>query len=228
MFILSYKTACMSSRKPTDMPGNRHEFQLDRLILFSDAVFAIAITLLIIEIKVPDSVQHATSGLQVWKALGSISLKLMGFVFSFLLIGGYWMAHHRLFRYVVHYNSRLIWLNLFLLMFVVFFPFTTALAFETIPGDTDTPFIVYSFNHICIGLLFLLLWWYIAQPAHKLSDGLTNKKYMQYNYWRSFSIIIIFSITIVLCFVKPVAARLFTVASAFVIPILNRIYGFKG
>jgi len=211
-----------------DIFNNRHEFQLDRLILFTDAVFAIAITLLIIEVKVPEELHHAVSGHEIWKALGGMALKLVGFVSSFLLIGIYWTVHHRIFRYVINYNSRLIWRNLFLLMFVVFLPFTTALAFETFTGDTDVSFIIYSANHILISLCFLRVWKYISDPAHKLSAGLTDKKYLNYNYWRSISIIIVFGITIILCFIIPGIARFTPVLCAFAIPLVNRRFGFKG
>lgn len=201
---------------------DRIEFQVDRLILFTDAVFAIAITLLIIEIKVPEEAHHAHRGYEIWHALLAIVPRFTGFVFSFLLIGVYWMAHHHLFRYVINYNGRLIWLNLILLMFVVCMPFTTALAFETFTDDVDVSFILYSLNHIFISLSFLLLWKYISNPAHRLSSGLTDKKYIRYNYWRSFSIIIVFGATIVLGFLKPSIARFTPILCSFAIPLVNR------
>lgn len=217
----------MSSHKPHDIFEDRNQFQLERIILFTDAVFAIAITLLIIEIKVPETIHHAEHGREVWDALLGISLKLAGFVFSFILIGVYWMAHHRMFKYVTGYNNRLLWLNMWLLMAIVFLPFTTALAFENIPSDIDVPFIIYSFNHIVVSFSYFRLWRYISNPKHKLSVGLTDKKFMRYNYWRSFTIIFIFSITILLCIFLPGAGRLFTILCMFAVPALNRIFGMK-
>jgi uncharacterized membrane protein len=138
------------------------------------------------------------------------------------------MAHHRMFRYVIAYNTRLIWLNLFLLLFIVFLPFTTALAFETVTTDIDVLFIIYSVNHIFIGFCFLMLWRYLGNPRHKLSAGLSDKKYLRYNYWRSLSIIIMFSITIFFCILYPPFARFSTIACCVAIPIVNRVFGFKG
>jgi uncharacterized membrane protein len=218
----------MSAHKPQDIFATRQEFQLDRLILFTDAVFAIAITLLIIEVKVPEEVHHAGSGYEIWKALGGIALKLVGFVSSFLLIGIYWMVHHRIFRYVINYNSRLIWLNLFLLMFIVFLPFTTALAFETFAGDVDVSFIIYAANHMLISLCFMFMWKYISNPARKLSAGLTDKKYIRYNYWRSLSVMMVFSMTIIFCFIMPPIGRFMPMLCAIAIPLVNRRFGFKG
>jgi uncharacterized membrane protein len=224
----AHKLPDTSRHKPPDIASERHEFQLDRLILFTDAVFAIAITLLIIEIKVPEEVHHAQSGREIWHALGGIVLKFTGFVSSFMLIGIYWMVHHRLFRYVVHYNNRLIWMNLLLLMFIVCLPFTTALAFETFTGDVDVSFIIYSVNHIIISLFFMRLWRYISHPAHKLSAGLTDKKYLRYNYWRSLSITLVFVLTIVMCVVLPGIGRFTPMLCMFAIPLVNRRFGFKG
>ncbi|WP_315818872.1 TMEM175 family protein [Paraflavitalea speifideaquila] len=79
---------------------------------FSDAVFAIAITLLVIEIKVPELEQeHLTEG-ALLKSLEHLFPKIIGFLISFFLIGNYWMVHHRLFGFVIDYNRKLLWMNL--------------------------------------------------------------------------------------------------------------------
>ena len=219
----------MSHQHPShDIFENRNQFQLERIILFTDAVFAIAITLLILEIKVPEAIHHVTRGSEAWSLLKGLALKFFGFFFSFILIGVYWMGHHRMFGYVINYNHRLLWLNLLLLMSIVLLPFTTALAFESMTEDVDVVFIVYMLNHILIGILFMLLWRYISNPKRKLAVGLENRKYLRYNYWRSLSVIIIFTVVIVLCFFNADIARYCTVLCAFTVPVVNRIFKFKG
>ena len=94
----------------------KKEFQLERLILFSDAVFAIAITLLVIEIKIPE-IHENVSDQALLNSLGHLIPKFIGFIISFLLIGLYWTVHHRMFGFVVNYTPRLLWLNLFFLFF---------------------------------------------------------------------------------------------------------------
>ena len=75
----------------------KKEFQLERLILFSDAVFAIAITLMVIEIKIPEIHRNEVTDELLVNKLGELIPKFIGFLVSFLLIGQYWVVHHRLF-----------------------------------------------------------------------------------------------------------------------------------
>ncbi|TMI87293.1 MAG: DUF1211 domain-containing protein, partial [Bacteroidetes bacterium] len=102
----------------------RKEFQLERLILFSDAVFAIAITLLVIEIKIPDEHDKITDGVLLQK-LNHLIPKFSGFFVSFMLIGIYWTVHHRMFGFVTSYTRRLLIINLVFLFFIALMPFST-------------------------------------------------------------------------------------------------------
>jgi uncharacterized membrane protein len=99
--------------------------QLERLTFFSDAVFAIAITLLIIEVHVPHL--ETRDDQAYWQALHALQPSFMGFVLSFLVIGALWVAHHRVFGMLADYNPAIIWPNMLLLMVVAFMPFATAL-----------------------------------------------------------------------------------------------------
>src|SRR5215204_2057977 len=94
----------------------KKEFQLERLILFSDAVFAIAITLLVIEIKIPEIPDKELTEDKLLGALGHLIPKFVGFLISFLIIGQYWLVHHRMYSYVTGFTTRLIWLNLLFLL----------------------------------------------------------------------------------------------------------------
>ncbi|MFT3908664.1 MAG: TMEM175 family protein [Ferruginibacter sp.] len=96
----------MSTHKPDNHKAN---FQLERIALFSDAVFAIAITLLIIEIKVPEIHTPTISDKQLWHQFIEIIPKFIGFFISFFVIALYWFSHHRVFKYVIHSNEKLLW-----------------------------------------------------------------------------------------------------------------------
>ena len=106
-----------ASTKTVTKANDREHLAFERILFFSDAVFAISITLLILEIKVP-SIQQEFSELQLGYALLQMTPKIVGFLISFFLIGQTWIEHHRICSYLETYDSRLLWRNLWLLLFV--------------------------------------------------------------------------------------------------------------
>lgn len=127
---------------------------LERLIFFSDAVFAIAITLLIIEIKVPH-LDHGVSDAAHLNALGALIPNFIGFFISFAVIGAFWAGHHRAFSLARHYAPGLILPNLMLLCAIAFMPFATAYMSENF-GET-VPHALYNTLLLVTGLLNLRL-----------------------------------------------------------------------
>ncbi|RYD99668.1 MAG: DUF1211 domain-containing protein [Sphingobacteriales bacterium] len=150
----------------------KKEFQLERMILFSDAVFAIAITLLAIEIKVPKLDRHAVTDGQLLHQLAEMIPEFIGFLVSFIIIGIYWTVHHRIFGYVINYNRRLLWMNLYFLLGVVLMPFSSAFYSQYILSGVSTPVIVYCANIILLGGMNLAIWLYIKNPKRSLSTGI--------------------------------------------------------
>ena len=154
----------------------KKEFQLERMILFSDAVFAIAITLLAIELKLPAEVtidkivvsldRHSATDPALLTGLGEMMGKFIGFFISFFIIGLYWTVHHRMFGYVVNYNNKLLRLNLIYLMAIVLMPFSTALYSEYAVRFLKVPVIIYTINIIFLAYL-LNLFYYIAFTSNR-------------------------------------------------------------
>ena len=98
-----------------------------RVEAFSDGIFAIIVTLLILELRVPH-IEHAESGKELLNALGMfVAPKIVSWAISFLTICIVWVNHHRLFEMLKGVNIVLFWLNVQLLLFVCFVPFPTAL-----------------------------------------------------------------------------------------------------
>src|SRR5437762_4478996 len=149
----------------------KKEFQLERLILFSDAVFAIAITLLIIEIKVPVIPKEELSEAKVLEALSQLIPKFAGFLVSFLLIGQYWIIHHRMFGFVINYTERLIWLNIFFLFAIVLMPFSTAFYSDYVLRSVVTPIIFYTANIAMLGIVNFFMWRYLSKPDRHLTEN---------------------------------------------------------
>ena len=128
----------------------KKEFQLERVILFSDAVFAIIITIMVLEIKLPESLHHA-SARQINEAFTDLIPKFIGYAFSFALIGSFWYRHLQIFSFLKDYNVNLIVMNLVFLFFVSMFPF--AVTFITAGFDL----IKYSWGLFSyIGIIFLV------------------------------------------------------------------------
>jgi uncharacterized membrane protein len=131
----------------------------DRIEFFSDAVFAIAMTLLVLDIAVPASHDHLLDSLL------DLVPEAFAYVLSFVIIGVNWAAHHRKFRVIEHYDRTLINLNLVLLLFVAFVPFPTALLSQY----AETPSVVlYAVSVAAMSVLQYLLW------AHARRAGLMS------------------------------------------------------
>jgi uncharacterized membrane protein len=129
--------------------------QFERLTFFSDAVFAIAITLLVLDLRLP-------AGQGALMDLSPMVPKLVGFCISFAVIGIYWNAHHRLFGTLQREDGRLRAVNLLFLGSVVFLPFPTSVIAENSP--TARPLIFYALSTALVGVLLLLLTWVARRP----------------------------------------------------------------
>jgi uncharacterized membrane protein len=105
---------CLYHRRLEERPMTKA-----RLEAFSDGVFGVAITLLILDVRPED-------GVTGWQILAHQWHHILVFVFSFMLVGLYWVAHHHMMHFVTGTDRTLLWLNLLLLLFVVFIPFTAA------------------------------------------------------------------------------------------------------
>lgn len=168
---------------------------LERLIFFSDAVFAIAITLLALEIRLP-ALPEAVSNAQLQDALLSLAPKYLSYVISFLVIGVFWVSHHRTFHNVVRYDGRLLWLNLLLLFFVAFMPFPTAVIGEY---GNRTGTIFYAATMTLAGTLQALVWWYAKTGGRLLAQPLERRVYRR-SLARVILVPVIFLISIFVAF----------------------------
>ncbi len=139
-----------------------------RLEAFSDGVIAVAITLLILNIKIPgvDSLGKQ----DLWSALGGEWSSLVAYVTSFATIGIIWLNHHRLFVHIKRTNTVLLLLNLLLLLIIVFIPVPTALLAEYfVKADQNAAAIVYSGTFFMLACSFNLLWRYASYHNRLLS-----------------------------------------------------------
>jgi uncharacterized membrane protein len=186
----------------------KKEFQLERMILFSDAVFAIAITLLVIEIKVPEIDKELLSDAAIGKALGHLVPRFAGFIISFLIIGLYWTVHHKIFVYADNYNNKLLWLNLFFLFSVALMPFSSGFYGEYANNITLLiPYGFYCFNICLTGFLNYLLWRYISSSKSKISEQHISAARRGYGNARSLAVPIAFLLSFIISLWSPIIAR---------------------
>lgn len=138
-----------------------------RIETFSDGIFAVAITLLVLNIQVPSIRQINDAG------LSSILLSgwpaYLAFITSFATVGIMWINHHRLFNHIKWSNDALLAINLILLLLVVFVPFPTALLADYLEPGYRIPAAIYSATFVLLAICFNSLWRY-ASHNNRLLD----------------------------------------------------------
>ncbi|HEY1871313.1 MAG TPA: TMEM175 family protein [Chitinophagaceae bacterium] len=113
----------------TETEHTRLQFQIDRIAFFSDAVIAIALTLMVLEIKIPE-MGEKTSFQQVLNQYGvTLTLHILALLVGFLTIGNLWIQHHALFEHIINYNNALVRINLYFLLTVMLLPISISFFF---------------------------------------------------------------------------------------------------
>ncbi|MBE9140674.1 DUF1211 domain-containing protein [Nodosilinea sp. LEGE 07088] len=136
---------------------------------FSDGVFAIVITLLVLEIHVPE-ISSELAQTELPHQLMALLPKVISYITSFLMIGIYWVAHHNLFRLLQRCDRALLWLNLIFLMCLAFIPFPTALIGEY--AQSTLAVALYGGVLLVSAIAFNLMWWYVSHHYRLLDRSI--------------------------------------------------------
>jgi uncharacterized membrane protein len=166
-----------------------------RIEAFSDGVFAVAITLLVLNFKVT-GLSAAYLRVQVlaqWP-------HLLAYVLSFVIVGVYWVAHHNLFHFLAHTNRALLWLNNFFLMTIAFLPFPAGLLGEY--PSAQISIVIYGCTLIAANT-FLTLTWTYAGRASLLAPG-TPSAFHRFATQITFAPVIVYAIAVAISFVNRV------------------------
>ena len=139
-----------------------------RIEAFSDGVFAIAITLLVLEIRVPE----VEAGGRLLDVLPQIVPSVIAYATSFIVIGAFWTNHHETFRYIERSDTTFLALNVLYLMCIAFIPFSAALLARYLgqPGNDTVAMVAYTGVLILCSVAFNGLWWY-ASSGGRLTDA---------------------------------------------------------
>jgi uncharacterized membrane protein len=143
--------------------------ETSRIEAFSDGVFAIAITLLVLDLKIPhDMAEGRDLAAALWRQWPAY----LAFVTSFATIGIMWINHHRLFTLIRRTDDGLLILNGLLLLGVTFVPFPTGIVAEYTPRAAQhVAAAVYNGTFVMIALFYNRLWWYAAHRKGLLSSA---------------------------------------------------------
>lgn len=152
------------------MPTKRDKLGLDRIIFFSDAVFAIAITLLSLDLRLP--LAAAQNNLPV--ALVQLLPQYQSYVISFIVIGLYWISHHHYFRFIRRYDYAFVAINCGLLMCIAALPFATSVLDRY--GTHRSAVAFYALSMAATGLMKTLLWGYAVHNHRLISRHLSTRR----------------------------------------------------
>jgi len=190
------------------VPIDRTEESLDdvengaaeRLTFFSDAVVAIAMTLLALELPIPEGKTAA----ELWHSAADHFDAYLAFCLSFVVIASYWTAHHRLFRWVHRADDRLRWLNLCWLFFIVVMPFFTGIISEGGGTDDTTQpvrFAVYAGVQVLIDLVYMAMAVHLRRA--RLLRSVTPSAAVDNALWGAGAVGAGFALSVPLFFVVP-------------------------
>jgi uncharacterized membrane protein len=179
--------------------------ELDRLVNFSDAVFAIAATVLVLSVNIPLDLKEPDLDRKIWEGFRDALPSVFAYFVSFFIIGRTWVAHHRMFRIIRRIDGRFIGLNLLLLAVIALLPFPTEV-FGTY--NTSRPaVIVYAASISLAGLTSTLLYWY-ATKDNRLIDPSTDQQWVHHSLLRALSVPMVFLTSIPIALIGVTAAQL--------------------
>ena len=180
-------------------------FSKSRVIGFSDAVFSVAMTLLVLEVTIPTYESFKNEG--TTSVLLERTPSFIGFILSFFVTVFYWIDYMRISKYISDFDNKALWINILILFSIVLLPFSTA--FYVNGFELIGPFVFYSINLAAIAFFEFWLARYITKKENG-KTGLTKLK-GQWESVRSLNTCLIWLLSAALAFVLPWASRFFFV-----------------
>jgi uncharacterized membrane protein len=177
--------------------------KLERVAFFSDGVFAIAATLLVVDLRLPE-VAGQISNQDFLDQLAELGPKLYGFAVSIVVIGLYWAGHHRTFGRFVRYDAGLPYANLPVLICIAFMPFPTATL-----GDyhyLSAAVIFYAAWQVVTGGVYLLLWLWATRDRRLVPRDVSDA-WISERTWLGGITALGFGLTIPVAFFSPLLAQ---------------------
>ena len=146
-------------------------FEKNRIEALIDGIFAVALTLLVLDIKLPEGVTYTTNE-ALWNRLVGLERHFVIYAISFVVIGIYWVAHHVQFHYVRYTDRRLIWINMLFLLLISFLPFATDLVGDH--EDLILPVEIYGVTLLLLSGLNFVHLRYLTRHPHLATRELNS------------------------------------------------------
>jgi uncharacterized membrane protein len=176
---------------------------LHRLAALTDGVFAIVMTLLVLEIGIPE-IAPSSLHAELPQRLLELWPKLLSYGISFILLGMFWYLHHIAFHYIKRSDNGLVWLNILFLMFVALIPFSTSLFGSY--GTEQLSLVIYAGNLLVVNVMRFLFWTY-ATGKYRLVDRDISPRLVKWDRLISIGLGLIFLLMIGVSFISLGAAR---------------------
>jgi len=141
-----------------------------RITALVDGIFAVAMTLLVLDLKLPEGIKMNTDA-EVWRQLAALRGHFLIYALSFVVLGTYWVGNHFQFHFVRKVDRGFLWLNLLFLLFITLLPFSTNLLGGS--HDLHVPVVVYGINVLLLSLILLVSLRYLTQRPELCHEGLT-------------------------------------------------------
>ena len=181
----------------------RNRRALDRVITFSDGVFAIAITLLALDLRLPPLAERSSAALL--QALAANAPRFLSFVLSFGVTGVFWLAHQRMFSLIARFDRGLALVNLLFLMSIAVMPFSMMLIGEY--GELKGATAFYSASLVFTSVTSNLLWMYAAR-GRRLLDPQVSRADVRVTTARGVVTLVMFVVSFGVAFVSVTGARI--------------------
>jgi len=181
------------ARERTAKKREEHEVEFSRIVAFSDGVFSIAITLLVLGIDIPDTLHHSQVGHALWEEREA----LFAYAISFAVIARFWIVHHSFFSEVKAFDGKLIGLNMLYLGFLVLIPFSSKVLGEY--GGVFASVVLYSANLAAV----VLIGQWMAWDARKAGLTAIDVETAREDLIRGFFIAGVFGLSVIVALFDP-------------------------
>jgi uncharacterized membrane protein len=192
------------------------EHRTERIEALADGVFAIAMTLLVLDLKVPVNV--ASDGLL--DAVLHLAPRFIAYAVSFMVLAVYWIGHHNQFHLIIHTDRTLLWINMFFMMSIAFLPFSTGLLASY--NTEQTAVVIYGSNVIFSGLALYVHWIHASGKGKLIKEGVPER-IISITKFRIMVGVVFYVVTTAIAFISTTTSLVLFAALPFVYMIPSKV-----